>query len=282
MALLKKNEIHLWYQDLEAPFLQSLEGAYLSLLNSEERKKFASFEVSCKKKEYWASRILIRSVLSRYLPVTFGSLKFEENSFGRPEISLPNLNPPLNFNISHCNGLLVCAVALDCELGIDVEDTKEFEDVTGIAKRYFSPAEVSDLRKCDVGNKTKRFYEYWTLKEAYIKARGKGLTIPLRDFTFELTSWGTINFSTNPSLDDNPTGWQFSLHKPMENHQMALAVRQIGNSDFEIIEHWNLLSELFQDQNFGLTSRSLSQAGETSEIPARRANAIPGFPVIKS
>ena len=241
MHSLGQNEIHLWYQDLESPHLQSLTKAQIGLLNSEETKRFEAFKVPWKQKEYWATRVLTRTVLSQYLSTSFESLKFIENSFGRPELFSTLENAPLQFNISHCEGLLVCAVTLEGKLGVDVEDIKQIESLTGIAQRHFSAKEFADLLKQSQEKQHKRFFEYWTLKEAYIKAKGKGLAIPLDNFSFELSQPGSIIFSADPTIECDPADWQFRLHRPTERHQMALAFRQIGATHFKIVEHWNLL-----------------------------------------
>src|ERR1017187_5434061 len=176
---LQNNEIHLWYHKLENLNDADLIKAYWALLNPEEQAKYQTFIHLGKKTEYLTTRILVRKTLSQYIDYQPGQLQFSENSNGRPEISHPKIDMPLRFNISHTFGLVVVAVALDCELGVDVEFIKRTDDLTSLAEHNFSDPEVMALKKLGEEAQVGRFFEIWTLKEAYIKARGKGLSLPL-------------------------------------------------------------------------------------------------------
>ena len=93
----------------------------------------------------------------------------------------------LRFNLSHTDGLVVCLVAVEREIGVDVEHTARAGSVgIEIAERFSSPSEVAELRSLPFADQRSRFFDYWTLKEAYIKARGLGLHLPLDQFSFHL------------------------------------------------------------------------------------------------
>ncbi len=95
-----------------------------------------------------------------------------------------------------------------------------------IADRFFAPAEVAALRALPVERQRERFFELWTLKEAYIKARGMGLYLPLEQFAFELRPGEPPRISFDPRMEDRPASWQFFQLQPSERHKAALAVRR--------------------------------------------------------
>jgi 4'-phosphopantetheinyl transferase len=97
-----------------------------------------------------------------------------------------------------------------------------------VAGRFFAPGEVRDLHALPAGEQTKVFFDYWTLKEAYIKARGFGLALPLGDFAFTLSPPAPPTISFEPALDDDPSTWQFVQDWPTQHHRLGLAVRREG------------------------------------------------------
>jgi 4'-phosphopantetheinyl transferase len=128
----------------------------------------------------------------------------------------------LSFNLAHTDGLVACAVARDAEVGIDVEAVDRRADALGLAGRFFSPAEVAELQRCPDGTRLLRFIEIWTLKEAYVKAIGEGLSCPLHEFAFVFDDPRSVRFESvdMPCAAD----WQFALFEPSDRHRMAVAV----------------------------------------------------------
>ena len=154
--------------------------------------------------------------------------QFIANVHGRPEIlDRPPGVPDLRFNISHTDGLIACAVTIGREVGVDVEHIGRHltHDVAG---RFFAPDEVADLRKLPEHDQQRVFFDYWTLKEAYIKARGFGLALPLGDFAFKLNPPGPPAITFEPALEDDPRTWQFLQDWPTPQHRLGLAVRRDG------------------------------------------------------
>lgn len=117
---------------------------------------------------------------------------------------------PLHFNLSHTDGLIVCGIVLGSEIGVDVEDVTRGGDLVKIADRFFSKMEVADLSLVQEEQQENRFFDYWTLKESYIKARGMGLSIPLGEFGFVLNDLDTsIDIEIDPVQNDKPDRWKF-------------------------------------------------------------------------
>ncbi len=233
---LKQNEIHLWYQSQDVCLTQSQTQQCLSKLSPEEQKIFATIISSAKKKEYLLTRKLVRNVLSRYANVKPFDWQFTKNKYGCPQIK-NHLEFGLTFNISHCSGLIVCAVALTCELGVDVELVKENQDLIDLAKNNFSANEFKKLKNLTGKVLAKKFFEVWTLKEAYIKARKLGLSLSTKLFSFEVES-KKIQLVTQKDIDTNTDKWQFITKSIAATHQVSIAVRSFQPNQLKITETW--------------------------------------------
>jgi 4'-phosphopantetheinyl transferase len=219
---------HLWYVLSEEVQDPTLLAAYHEWMSPDEATKQARFYFPEGRHEYLLTRALVRSVLSKYAAIAPKEWSFIRNQYGRPEIAGPPGAPAIRFNLSNTRGLIACLVARDCEVGVDVEDTSRPGSTVTIADRFFSPAEVLALHAQPEANQRTRFFEYWTLKESYIKAKGMGLAIPLDQFSFDLDNRPPIRISFDPRLVDEPAVWQFELYRPTARHQMAAAIRTGG------------------------------------------------------
>ena len=202
--------------------------SYKALLSKDEHERMARLVFDRDQRAFVITRAHVRTMLSRYAAVTPTDWRFVENVHGRPEIlDRPAGTPDLRFNISHTDGLIACAVTIGREVGVDVEHTGRHltHDIAG---RFFAPDEVADLRKLPLDDQERVFFDYWTLKEAYIKARGFGLALPLGEFAFKLNPPGPPAITFLPSLDDDPSTWQFMQDWPTPQHRLGLAVRRTG------------------------------------------------------
>ena len=202
--------------------------AYRELLTVDEHERMARFVFERDRRSFLLTRALVRTTLSRYAAVAPADWRFIANVHGRPEIlDRPAGVPDLRFNLSHTDGLIACAVTIGREVGVDVEHVGRhlMHDVAG---RHFAPKEVTDLRSLPESEQDRVFFDYWTLKEAYIKARGFGLALPLGDFAFKLNPPHAPAISFEPALEDDPATWQFLQDWPTPTHRLALAVRRDG------------------------------------------------------
>lgn len=173
------------------------------------------------------------------------SLKFRKNIYGKPEVDWQNHYdrnpPPLHFNISHTSSLIACGVTLDSPIGIDVEEKQRTtkNNILSFARRYFSPHEVESLSVIsDPEIQRQEFLKLWTLKEAYVKALGRGFSAaPFKNFTirFRAATEGHLHLSGNSnskaseiiveSSDDPKTltsNWQFALLELTGSHYAAI------------------------------------------------------------
>ncbi len=224
LMALPPDEVHVWIVEPERIEDPRLLEAYLGLLSPEEREKQRRFHFERHRRQYLVSHALVRLALSRYAPVRPEAWSFATNPYGCPRVE--GEGQGLRFNLSHTDGMAMVAVANHVDVGVDVEDTMRSGETVGIADRFFAPSEVAALRALEVARQRERFFEYWTLKEAYIKARGMGLSIPLEQFAFELQPGQPPRISFDPRLVDEPEGWKFVQLRPSARHQAALAVRR--------------------------------------------------------
>jgi 4'-phosphopantetheinyl transferase len=168
-----------------------------------------------------------RIILSRYTGNAPALLSFVTNAYGRPELSTPVGEPPLRFNLSHTHGLITVAVCRRFDVGVDVEyaPDRPTEDLLGLASRFFSPLEAASLRRLRSERRGRHFLQIWTLKEAYVKARGLGLSMPLDAFWFDLANDSMPVIRIDPSLHGDADAWRFVLMQPAPRHWLAVAVR---------------------------------------------------------
>jgi 4'-phosphopantetheinyl transferase len=220
---LDPGEVHVWYEITEASGDLEIEEA-LAILSPNERARQSRFMFARDRRDYAVAHGLLRRSLSRYADVPPESWRFCERPGGKPALVGDHGMPWLSFNLSHTHGLVACAIARGSEVGVDVESARRAVDA-GVANAFFSEVENADLRRCasPVARAT-RFCQLWTLKEAYIKAIGKGLSHPLNTIVFGFRDDESIIFT--PPADVDAKAWQFALFAPTEKDWLAVAVRR--------------------------------------------------------
>jgi len=229
------GEIHLYFSYPDHISDSGLLRQYKSLLSEDELENMNRFHFARHRHQYLITRALVRTCLSAYYPVEPADWTFSKNNFGKPWISHPDRQLPIRFNLSHTNGLVMCGVVQDYEIGVDVEDIERptntaYEDIC----RYFSTRETADLLELPEQQQKQRFFDYWTLKESYIKALGMGLSIPLDKFSFLFKHDKLTGFSIHPDLKDNADSWQFWRVSLDTKYRVAVAVKG-GSNNFKLI-----------------------------------------------
>ena len=228
LELLPVHAVHIDLVATDDAAALELKDRYLELLSPEEHERMARLVFERDRRRFLLTRALVRTMLSRYAAVPPKDWAFVANVHGRPELlDRPDGVPDLRFNISHTDGLIACAVTIGREVGVDVEHVGR-RLTRDVPARFFAPREVADLHAVPEPERHKIFFDYWTLKEAYIKARGFGLALPLADFAFRLSSSSPPEISFEPALPDDPATWQFAQAWPTPMHRLGLAVRRSG------------------------------------------------------
>ena len=218
-----EGDVHLWHVFSDAVTDPELLDRYEGLLSDDERKRRQRFAFERDRHQFLVTRALVRTVLSSYTGDDPQALVFRHNAYGKPEIALSE-GVPLRFNLSHTAGLVACAVTVGHEVGVDVEDLQRGRRNLDLIRKYFAAAEVAALERLPAEQQPLAFFEFWTLKEAYIKARGKGLSIPLGEFSFALAPDRPPAISFAAGRDDRPAAWQFARIRLGGRYQIALAV----------------------------------------------------------
>ena len=188
-------------------------------LSSDERARRDSFRHDGALAQFLTGRWLLRGALASHLGAHPAGLQVALSERGA--LSLPE-HPGWCCNLSHTHALVAVTLART-PVGIDVEAAARDARIAALAERYFAPAEVAGLRALPEPAQRERFFRLWTLKEAYIKARGQGMAIPLKDFAFDLDA-PTPTFTTTPALA-TPTPWRFASWRPTPSHLAAVALQ---------------------------------------------------------
>lgn len=225
------DEAHVWYSWVGECRAAGLLDTYRDLLDASERQRLDRFAFEYLRDEFLVTRALCRTTLSHYAAGDPREWTFSSNSFGRPELSGPE--PVVRFNLSNARSLVACVITRRADAGIDVEELDRGNDPLDIAGYYFSPPELADLFALPEAQRRNRFFALWTLKEAYIKARGMGLSIPLDGFSFRFGQ-GAPSVTFASSVEDEPSHWQFETSRPSPVHAMAIAIRHDGNTPFRV------------------------------------------------
>ena len=228
-------EVHLWYVLVSRAPEPRLPGQLKSVLTPDERDACDRFLFDKDRYQYLFAHAMLRGVLSRYAPVRCADWRFDApEKYGKPRVAVP-LDPPLYFNLSHTEGLAACVVARRAEVGVDAEHVGRGGSLMEIARHAFAPAEIARLeRAASPDERRELFFDIWTLKEAYVKARGMGLSLPLQEFAFELKAGRPPRVEFAPSMNDAPERWQFETFRPAPSHRIAVAVRRPAGLDCRI------------------------------------------------
>ena len=219
------GEIHVWRVSLAQTesCLQSLQ----QTLSTDERTKADRFRFPKDRSQFIVSRGALRAILSRYLNISSHILRFDYNPYGKPSLIVAQGGNTLRFNLSHSRGLALIALTKNRDIGVDIEGINPNFSCLEIAEKFFSPLENSVLRSLPEHLQATAFFTCWTRKEAYIKAVGKGLSIPLNQFDVSLAPGepaALLNVEGNP---EEASKW--SLIELFPSSDMVAAVAVAGD-----------------------------------------------------
>ena len=218
---LSQDKIHIWCSslDLGVDKLAALQAT----LSADENARADGFYFERDRNHFVAARGILRDLLGRYLRVPPAEIRFREGSHGKPLLDSARFDTPICFNISHSQGIGVFAFARERELGIDVEQIRESFATDDIAANHFSQAELNELRSLPPEQMAEGFFLCWTRKEAYVKARGEGLAIPLRSFDVSLTPGSPETLTSSDSRR-----WTLRSFEPVNGYAAAIVAAGDG------------------------------------------------------
>lgn len=222
-ALLASGDVQAFYASTDALDDHAIASAS-GLLSPDEKARAERFSFANDRRDFIAAHALLRRALSSQHEVEPRDWRFAAGPGGKPELAAAHGGPiRASFNLSHTNGLVACAIGRGADIGIDVEAIDRRADVMALAERYFSAVERADLRARPPADAGRRFIEIWTLKEAFVKATGAGVTRALDAFSFGVNDDLAVAFEPPPG--DVAAAWQFALFAPVERYRLAVAVR---------------------------------------------------------
>ena len=178
------GQVHVWSFDLDSVTLDPAHPEYLA---ADEMERAARFHFPRDRHRFLAGRIFAHQLLARYLHLPIGRLRWRYSAYGRPEI---DNDAGIRCNWSHSGGRILIGFALGREIGVDIEYARLDVDFDSIARSFFAPGEQAQLSGMPPAARPDAYYRCWTRKEAYIKARGMGLSLPLADFEVSLAPAG--------------------------------------------------------------------------------------------
>jgi 4'-phosphopantetheinyl transferase len=228
------HDVHLWRVEIDT-LARSPDTVARGLdsLDAAERDRYERYRADDDRLMFLAGRLMARAVVGNALGIASGAWQWRENARGRPEVASPDC--AIRFNLAHSARMVVCAVANGREVGVDVEDRQRAAFDPRLVHRYCAPAEAADIEAQGEGWRD-RFLIYWTLKEAYLKALGLGISVPLAEIGFTLEPDVRIGFLG--TLSGSSTNWSFHLRRPTERHLVAVAVE--GDSAQVHEREWQL------------------------------------------
>lgn len=182
---LQSGDVHVWRIALDDDPMGASQ-ARLSALAPDERERAGWFRFPSDARRYVAGHTAMRTILSGYLGVAPKALTFAYGTHGKPELAARREHHRLRFNFARSESVALLAVTREVALGVDIELLRPDIEYAGIADRFFSPRERVMLRTIPEQERSSAFFRCWTRKEAYTKARGDGLALPLADFTVSL------------------------------------------------------------------------------------------------
>ena len=209
-------------------------------LPPDDQEHVARFHFAADRAQHLASRSLQRRALSACAPVAPPvapiDWRFRAGRHGKPAIAAPILVEPLAFNVANTRGLVGCAVTAGTrELGLDLEPWRD-DAPNDLVAKCFTAAERAGLARQPAAGQARRFIELWTVKEAYLKARGLGLDPPLELIDVVLDE-GEPFLRLDPALGDDAARWQLALWAPTATHCAAVCVQR-GDAPLTITRRW--------------------------------------------
>jgi 4'-phosphopantetheinyl transferase len=237
--ILAPAELHLWVSIERAADEPALE-ALRPLLEPREARQLEQRANPELKSRYLRTRALQRSVLAAYLPgVDAGALRFVTGEEGKPALAPEFEQAGLYFNLTHTAGLVALVVSRQRDIGIDAENLYERTTALKLARRYFTAEEARNLEALSPDQQPTRFYALWTLKEAWMKALGHGLSAGLDNAAFSLDAEHRVAGLSFAAYD--ATDWRFWQYQPSDEHIMAVALRapQLTPDAFVQTHAWN-------------------------------------------
>jgi len=232
---LAEGEVHVWRAPLDLP--SEAREPLAGTLAPDELARAARFRSPRDRDRSVAARGILRALLGRCLDVAPASLRFGYGPHGKPSLAIGGAPAAdIRFNVTHAGGQALYAVARGREVGIDLEPIRDLPDADEVAARFFSPREAAALRALPPERRMAGFFACWTRKEAYVKARGAGLALPLASFSVAVDPERPAALLAAAAPDGDDDRW--SLHDLRPGAGLAAALAVEGAPGWIIRRRW--------------------------------------------
>ena len=226
---LSEREVHVWRASFHQ--LDALYESFEEVISVDEQAKARRYRFDEHRREYITARGFLRFLLGAYAGQNPQELKFLYNPFGKPSLYNINGSHRITFNLSHAHGFVIYGFSINREIGVDIERIRPEAAHDGVAERFFSPNEIHVLRSLPIHAQPQGFFNCWTRKEAYIKARGEGLSIPLNQFDVSLIPGQPAELLESRIDPKDTTKWTLQALPMGTQYAAALAVE---GSDWDL------------------------------------------------
>lgn len=227
-----KTQVHVWYCDPREIQDASKLTAYESVLSAREVQQYRRFHYDKDRHSYLVSHALLRYSLSQYADVNASNWEFSRNEHGKPGLVSPPGMQGIHFNLTHTEGLSACVVTLEKPCGIDAENKNRNNKLAAVASRMFADEECRQLNENEI---EQTFFYYWTLREAYVKALGAGLSGSSKEYYFDIDmdemKAVVCHRNRQQAVDDH---WWFRLYEPTAEHVLSVAFESDSPSEVKL------------------------------------------------
>jgi 4'-phosphopantetheinyl transferase len=231
---IRTEDVHVWQArlDLEETTLQKLR----TVISEDEQKRAGRFHFERDRRRFVVARGILRSVLAQYLKLRPEDVQFRYEVAGKPYLACSGNEPQLHFNVSHSHELALIGLCLDHRVGIDIEFKNPDRATLDLARHFFAPEEVAALARLPVEAQCDAFFAVWTMKEAYIKGRGEGVSLGLDTFAVSTGDEKPPGLLRSDHGDDEPKRWRFWSIDAGPSYAAAVTVEGAGERR---LSFWN-------------------------------------------
>lgn len=222
LPIIDGSSVHIWRIPLGLP--AGLQARFAGCLSADEQARAQRFRFEVHRERFIAAHVGLRDILARYLSLAPGEIQFRVSQFGKPFLVDEQFSRGLTFNLSHSHELGLVAIATQRAVGIDIEHLRADLVEEQVARRFFSQHEVEAYLSLPPEIRKEAFFNCWTRKEAYIKAIGEGLSMPLDQFDVSLTPGEPARLIATRPDPAQALHWNLYALHPGNGYTAALVV----------------------------------------------------------
>lgn len=229
---LENSQLDVWFVHYDEVTDSLLKEQYKKLLSEDEIVTMGKFVLSNDRLEYLVTRAALRVVLSEYnVHINPKKWFFKTNKYNKPYVANAGLDRPIYFNLSHSKNLIVLVVSRIEEIGVDVEHLRRGGSIFELAGSVFNDIEMQQMNELLGSKKRIRYFDLWTLKEAFLKAKGVGLHQPLSTFSYIFDEDDEFHLNLYDEDDEFPENWGFWRIYSSKEHAISLAIKEKSQED---------------------------------------------------